>query len=400
MLRVLLSAPTRLVFGGVLRSSEVFRVVPIAAASAWFVAQPLASSFYRFSGFASLRAHSTVAMPLASAINKSVPKSAAELRVLDVLGVVNFVKNNLKIDSDDYEKLVKQKIDGAALLETSVSELCDRYGLTGGAAHAIMRGIAPAVAEVRAAATKASAITLKVYPPLKEGRRNNHVKMTMTPEDFRIKFVLSSAPLQLVSKDGAVVKDIFTLEEAVEAIREPTVFLRWTRSFGDDVVDLRGFVDNTAKALEQETTRALANDAGLASAYGPLSAVNSAEHFTVSRRGGGKLLQKIEVDGLVVGEHVVLFNSTKHTPSLDDVDDAVADAKKLQGILQLQPETLSTKPALVKVLLNDIAHLPIIPFLCGDNFSAKVEAKCATKGVGIVRPGGDGFVVKAAGRTT
>ena len=399
MLRVLLS-PTRLAFGGVLRSSEVFRVVPIAAASAWLVAQPLASSFYRFSGFASLRAHSTVAMPLASAINKSVPKSAAELRVLDVLGVVNFVKNNLKIDSDDYEKLVKQKIDGAALLETSVSELCDRYGLTGGAAHAIMRGIAPAVAEVRAAATKASAITLKVYPPLKEGRRNNHVKMTMTPEDFRIKFVLSSAPLQLVSKDGAVVKDIFTLEEAVEAIREPTVFLRWTRSFGDDVVDLRGFVDNTAKALEQETTRALANDTGLASAYGPLSAINSAEHFTVSRRGGGKLLQKIEVDGLVVGEQVVLFNSTKHTPSLEDVDDAVADAKKLQGMLQLQLETLSTKPALVKVLLNDIAHLPIIPFLCGDNFSAKVEAKCALKGVGIVRPGGDGFVVKAAGRTT
>ena len=320
--------------------------------------------------------------------------------MLDVLGVVNFVKNNLKIDSDDYEKLVKQKVDGAALLETSVSELCDRYGLSGGAAHAIMRGIAPAVAEVRAAATKASAITLKVYPPRKEGGRDNHIKMTMTPEDFRIKFVLSSAPLQLVSKNGAVVKDIFSLEEAVEAIREPTVFLRWTRSFGDDVVDLRGFVDNAAKALEQETTRALANDVGLASAYGPLSAVNSAEHFTVSRRGGGKLLQKIEVDGIVVGEHVVLFNSTKHMPSLEDVDDAVADAKKLQGMLHLHLKTLSTKPAQVKALLNDIAHRPIMPFLSGHNLSAKVEAKCATKGVGIVRPGGDGFVVKAAGRTT
>jgi hypothetical protein len=210
--------------------------------------------------------------------------------------------------------------------------------------------------------------------------------------------VLSSAPLQLVSKDGAVVKHIFTLEEAVEAVREPKVLLRWTRSFGDDVIDLRGFVDNAAEALEQETTRALANDASLKNAFGPLSGINWAEHFTVSRRGGGKLLQKIEVDGLVVGAHAALLNSTKHTPSLKHVDDVVADAKKLQGMLQLHMRSLSTTPAYVKAELDALAHLPIVPFLSGNNFSAAVEAKCVAKGVGIVRPSGEGFVVKMAKR--
>ena len=124
--------------------------MPTAADSARLVARP-----HGFSGFAALRALSTVAMPIVSAINKRycaivTPKIAAELRVLDVLGVVDFVKNELKIDSEDFEKLVKQKIDGAALLETSVDELCDRCDLSAGAAHTIMRSIAPAVAEVRA----------------------------------------------------------------------------------------------------------------------------------------------------------------------------------------------------------------------------------------------------------
>ena len=356
----------------------------------------------RFSGFTSLRALSTVATPIASAAITSVdtvvaPKGAAELRALTVEQVVDFVKK-LHVSQVQADKLAAQEVDGAALLEMSVDELCDRCRLSAGAAYAIKHGIAPAVAEAQSAAIEASAITLKVYPPLKEGRRNNHIKMTMTPEDFRIKFVLSAAPLQLVSKDGAVIKDIFTLKEAVEASREPAAFLRWTRSFGDDVIDLRGFVDNAAEALEQETTRALANDASLACVFGPLSGINWAEHFTVSRRSGGKLLQKIEVDGLIVGAHAALLNSTKHTPSLKHVDDVIADTKKLHGMLQLHMKSLSTTPAHVKAELGVLATLPIVPFISGNNFSAAVEAKCVAKGVGIVRPSGEGFVVKMAKR--
>ena len=55
MLRVLLSTPSRLAFGGVPCSFSVL-VVPIASASARLVARPFASSFCRFSGFTLLRA--------------------------------------------------------------------------------------------------------------------------------------------------------------------------------------------------------------------------------------------------------------------------------------------------------------------------------------------------------
>jgi hypothetical protein len=63
--------------------------------------------------------------------------------------------------------------------------------------------------------------------------------------------VASGSPLQLVSADGAVLQEVVTLAQAVEAGRHPTATLRWTRSFGDDVADVRGFVvDNAAEALE------------------------------------------------------------------------------------------------------------------------------------------------------
>jgi hypothetical protein len=38
-----------------------------------------------------------------------------------------------------------------------------------------------------------------------------------------------------------------------------------------------------------------------------------------------------------------------------------------------------------------------VPFLSGDNFDAAVAAECLKLGVGIVRPSGEGFIVKAAG---
>jgi hypothetical protein len=424
MLRALLAVPPRLASRGAAHAS-LLRAAPAAAAR--LVARPLASPSHVSGIAALLRALSTGAPPAAPATVPSAavaPKRAAELRVLSVLGVVEFAKRELYIDSDDYEKLVKQKIDGATLLEMSVDELCDRCGLSTGAAHTIMRGIAPAVAEVQAAvaemqaaaakvqaaaaeaqaaavaeaqaaAAEASVITLKIFPPLKAGGgRNNPVMVKLTPAAFVAKYVASGSPLQLVSKDGAVLEEFSSLKDAAAASRHPTAHLRWTRSFGDDVDDLRGFVENAAEALEQETTRALASDAGLARAFGPLAAVNAAEHFTVSRRGRGKLLQKMEIDGLVVGATAVLLNSTKHKPTLKHVDDAVADAEKLRSMLLLH-ESLSTKPPDVKDVLACVAHLRVVPFLSGNNFSAAVEAKCFKKCVGIVRSSGAGFVVAA-----
>ena len=188
----MLSKPTRLAIVCIPRSFALLRVAPIAAATARLVAQLFASPSCRVLVFASQRALFTDTAPNSPATETSAvvvaPKGAAELRVLSVLGVVDFVKNELKIDSDDYEKLVKQKIDGAALLETSVDELCDRCGLSAGAAHAIIRGIAPAVTEVQAAAVlaaiEAQSVTLTIFPPT-DKKKSNPYKMTLTPDLFQ-----------------------------------------------------------------------------------------------------------------------------------------------------------------------------------------------------------------------
>ena len=121
-----------------------------------------------------------VATPIASVTNKSddavvAPKSAAELRSLTVDQVFSFVKE-LHVSHVQADKLAAQEVDGAALLETSVDELCDRYKLSGGAAHALMRGIAPAVAEVQAAAAlaavEAQSVMLTIFPPT--DKKNNN----------------------------------------------------------------------------------------------------------------------------------------------------------------------------------------------------------------------------------
>jgi hypothetical protein len=381
---------TQLVVCGVARSRSLLCVAPTAVATSRLVA-PHRSLLGRVPALSAGTAPMAAAFANASTV--AAPIRAAALRELDVAGVVELVKG-LRVDSDDCEKLVKQKIDGATLLVASVDDLF-RIGVSVGAVYAIVRGIAPAVSEAQKAAAEASAVTLKIYPPLVGGGRNNPIHVKLTPEDFRIKYVLSNAPLQLVSKDGAVLEEVMTLEYAVEAInRLPSATLRWTRSFGDDVRELRGFVSNFSDALEQTTTRALSNNASLVCDFGPLAACNSAEHLTVSLRSGGELLQVIEIDGLVMGASVVCLNSAKHTPSLKNVDEVASDATKLQDMLALHIKSLSTKPPEVKAELVGVSRLPILPYLSGNSFSAAVEAKCREKGVGIVRPSGEGFVVE------
>ena len=406
MLRVLLSTPTRLVFVGVPRSLAVPRAVPIDAASARFVAQPFASSSRRFSIFASLRALSTVATPIASAV--VAPKSADELRVLDVLGVVDFVKNELKIDSDDFEKLVKQKIDGAALLETSVDELCDRCNLSAGAAHTIMRSIAHAVAEVRAAAAlaavEAQSVTLTIFPPRPKNKGSNVTQEEMlTPAEFLRMFDVLKAPLRVATDSGLVLGTAKTLAQAVEA-KQKGLRLLASRRYDDDLTSLNGFKTNCSTALEIKSTRALANDVGLLEEYGPLELVNSGEELTLRLPRFGEEALELKPDGLVVSttSSVLLFNSAKHTPSEDDIDQLLLDVQKLGRILSSFASVTTMPPAAKEQLnllpISSTTPLRIVPFLSGDNFSAFVAAECEKMGVGVVRPSGEGFVVKVGKR--
>ena len=401
MLRVLLSTPTRLAFGGVLRSSAVLRVAPTAADSARLVARPLASLFCRFSGFTSLRALSTVATPIASAANKSddaVPKCAAELRSLTVDQVVNFVKE-LHVSHVQADKLASQEVDGAALLETSVDELCDRYKLSGGAAHAIMRGISPAVAEVQAAAAfaavEAQSVTLTIFPPT-DKKNNNPYKMTLTPDLFQRTFS-PQAPLRLLNSSGSFMRIVTSLAEAVEASQKKGMFLHASRSYDDDLVTLNGFVTNSATALEIKSTLALAGNEHLRAVYGQLELVNEGQVVELKLSREGEKTLKLAPDGLVVSDKasVVLFNSAKHTPSEAHLIKMLENVSTLEVMLA-DWANVTTVPPEAKEQLR--GGLRVVPFLSGDNFNAAVAAKCLKQGIGIVRPSGEGFIVKVAER--
>ena len=318
----------------------------------------------------------------------TLPLNAASLRALDALGVGKYVES-LGISSADADKLVKQDVDGAALLDMTEDKLRS-CGVSLGHASAIMRAIKPAIDE-------ATAVTLTVFPPLKKGSTTrNGVKVTLTPNTF-LQYL--GTPLRLVSKDGAILRDIMSLKEAVEeTTRNPTAFLRASRSFDDDLAEVRGFVGRVAEALEQETTRALVGDASLLSNYGPLTAVNSAEHFSI-KRIGRKMSEcegLIEIDGLVVGTHgVALLNSAKHSPSVEHVDAVLTDAIELQLMLASLND-MTTDPSNVKGQLTGVTS--VLPFLCGNELSAVVAARCVKVGVGILRPSGDRFVVEALPR--
>jgi biopolymer transport protein ExbD len=244
--------------------------------------------------------------------------------------VVDFVKE-LHVSQVQADKLAAQEVDGAALLETSVDELCDRYKLSGGAAHAIMRGIAPAVAEVQVAAAlaavEAQSVTLTIFPPT-DKKKNNPYKMTLTPDLFQRTFS-PQAPLRLLNSSGSFMRIVTSLAEAVEASQKKGMFLHASRSYDDDLVSLNGFVINSATALEIKSTLALAGNERLRAMYGQLELVNEGQVVEMRLSREGEKTLKLAPDGLVVclPSSVVLFNSAKLTPSeghitalLDDAD--------------------------------------------------------------------------------
>jgi hypothetical protein len=360
------------------------------------------------------------------------PLTAAMIRTLDVKGAAAFAMS-LGVSPNEATKLKKEKVDGAAQLESTVEELRS-YGVRGGTAHTIMRAVAPAIAEIKSAelaviAEKeraelaasaertraelaasaeraraelaASAVTLSVYPPLRKKGANNPIKILLTPEDFRIKYALSDSPLQLVSKEGSVLRIPMTLEEAVQLLRQnPTACLRTVRSFGDDLESVNGFVANVAEALEQETTRSLVKDVTLCQKFGPLEAVNSAEHFIISWRSGHDAPRvQMEIDGLVLGRGVALLNSVKHSPTMQDVDKVISDAAKLAAVLKSHLIRTTTEPAAVlgemRVSSPESRSYQAclsFPFSAAKT-SVQAEAACHEKGVSFVRPDGSGFSV-------
>lgn len=207
------------------------------------------------------------------------------------------------------------------------------------------------------------------------------------------------APLRITNSSGSVLGFATSLAEAVDASRSGLHLLA-SRRYDDDLASLMGFLGNCATAFETKSTRALASDAQLISAYGPLELANSGEEVKLrqSRRGEGP--RELAPDGLVVARAgpsvVVLFNSAKLTPSEAHVDELLEDARALEVMLTGDWASVTSDPPAAKAQLGGGGALRVVPFLSGDNFGAAVEAKCAEKGVGVVRPSGEGFLVVRA----
>jgi hypothetical protein len=392
---------------------------------------PSAAAIPRRAASAAAAAPGPALAPRATRVRAPLGAAAAALRALDARGVAAWARSSGGVDARHAEVLLKEEVDGAALLALTADQLRG-FGLPGGPASALARAVEAALA-----------VELVVYPPPGKGAARNPVSMIMTPERFH-KVFPADAPLLLV-RDGTAMRRLFTLEEALAAIDEADeadaaaaaavkaamateaskaaeaseaaeaaragaaaaprgaagvgrahasrARLCFSRSFDGEVAGLRGFVKSVSTALELATTRALARNEGLAGALGGrLVAVNAGElvHLTLAVRSRPAV--QLEADGLVAapGAGVLLLNSVKVSPADEDLDALLADADTLQRMLG-SLDAVTTQPPGAKEQLRGL--LRVAPVLSGANFSARVEAACLASGVGSARPDGEGFAV-------
>ena len=220
--------------------------------------------------------------------------------------------------------------------------------------------------------------------------------MTLTPDLFQRTFS-PQAPLRLLNSSGSFLCIVTSLAEAVEVSLKKGMFLHASRSYDDDLVTLNGFVTNSATALEIKSTLALAGNEHLRAMYGQLELVNEGQVVELKLSREGEKTLKLAPDGLVVSDKasVVLFNSAKQTPSEAHLVKVLENVSTLEVMLADWANVTMVPPEAKEQLRGG---LRVVPFLSGENFNAAVAAKCLTQGIGIVRPSGEGFIVKAAER--
>lgn len=285
----------------------------------------------------------------------------------------------------------------SSLLEASFDQLRG-YGLSGGAAAAIVR----AVEAARGLLPRNAAVELTLLPMVGP---KNVFKMSVTPDNFCATFG-SESPLWLVeSSSGAVLRRLSTLEEAVAASREPGKSLRYRLPVSDQLATLQGFVDSDAKALEVQTTRAIAGDPEAQRTFGPLKVVNGGFSFKIAAEWPDGDRLEMEIDGAVANSTMALLNSAKHFPLENHIGDLLRDADKLRRVLSALLDadgaggvggargTVRTQPAEVDRELRGLAG--VCPVLSGAHFAAKVAALAQKSGIRIVCPNGAGYSMAA-----
>ena len=150
-----------------------------------------------------------------------------------------------------------------------------------------------------------------------------------------------------------------------------------------DVSNLKGFRDNTAKAFEMESNKALARDELLRRTYGKLQMLNDGRGVTFSNSGSAFL----EIDGVIVNSVVALINEAKSSLHVGDVKTASDNLEKLKMVIA-NPHLFDSEP---EGVLAQLRGLRLVPVVSGKNYSAEAKALCAEKHVHLLETDGSGF---------
>ena len=193
-----------------------------------------------------------------------------------------------------------------------------------------------------------------------------------------LQLALSRGRLLEVDAAGSVVRNVLSRADlrlgATYVFREA------------DTTDIAGAVSNIASGHERESTAAVASDARVRAAFGPLRLFNDGESYTF-RTAASAVLQ---VDGLVLPDPkrgAVLMNEAKLAPRAADVDD-VNRLLILEGILR-GARAVTNFPSELRPYWS--AH--VVPFLSGVSFEPRVLAHTVAEGVVPVVRGGARFHV-------
>ena len=176
-----------------------------------------------------------------------------------------------------------------------------------------------------------------------------------TQEDLRLG--LSCGRLLELDGDGRVVGNVLS-----RADLQPGATYVFCEA---DTSDVAGAVRDVASGHKHESTAAIAEDARLCRAFGPLRVFNGGQPYTF-RTAVAAILQ---VDGLVLAQRpqlhrrLVIANEAKLAPQPDDVNDTLSRAVLLEAIL-CGKIAVTNFPA----ELEAYRSARVVPFLSGASF--------------------------------
>jgi hypothetical protein len=233
----------------------------------------------------------------------------------------------------------------------------------GAQAHRLL--LAPTISWLRGRRAP-SLVSLTVQQ--KVDRQWQHVQWRFaSPQEFAL--YLRHGQLHEVDAGGRVVRSVVRMDD----LREGATYMFRAAT---DTTDVAGAVKSLASGHERESTAALARDARLTAALGPLRLFNGGEPFTFAADG----VALLQVDGLLLCERhpLMLLNEAKLTPLAAHVTEVRLRCSALETLLRgPAPAGVTNWPS----ELDGYRAARVLPCLSGVYFAPVVQAYALAAGV-------------------